>query len=47
MEPGSGLIRAMVDAGGDATLAVPERSKHMPLHLAAVHSRSPAVVALL
>ena len=37
----------MVDAGGEAMLAVPGEYKHLPLHYAADRSRSPAVVALL
>ena len=37
----------MLDAGGDAMLAVPNNYKMLPLHRAAMHSQSPAVVALL
>ena len=45
--PGPELVRAMLDAGGDAMLAVPGQFKCLPLHRAAGDSRSPAVVALL
>ena len=41
------LVRAMLDAGGDAMLAVPGRYKLLPLHFAASNSAFPAVVALL
>jgi hypothetical protein len=44
---GPELIRAMLDAGGEAMLAVPGEYKRLPLHVAAAYSRSPAVVALL
>ena len=37
----------MIDAGGEAMLAVPGNGKSLPLHVAAWHSPSPAVVALL
>jgi ankyrin repeat protein len=37
----------MLDAGGEAMLAVPGNGKSLPLHVAAWHSPSPAVVALL
>jgi hypothetical protein len=41
------LVRAVLDAGGEAMLAAPGLWEHLPLHCAAFHSRSPAVVALL
>jgi ankyrin repeat protein len=41
------LVRAMLDAGGEAMLAVPNSLKALPLHCAANNSRFPAVVALL
>jgi ankyrin repeat protein len=44
---GPELVRQMLDAGGDAMLAVPNNYKMLPLHRAAMHSQSPAVVALL
>jgi hypothetical protein len=44
---GPELIRAMLDAGGEAMLGVPGYNKSLPLHLAAAYSRSPALVALL
>jgi ankyrin repeat protein len=45
---GPELVRAMLDAGGEAMLGVPAGNyKFLPLHLAAIHSPSPAVVALL
>ena len=44
---GPELIRAMLDAGGEAMLAVPGSGKWLPLHRAASHSRSPAVVEIL
>ena len=44
---GPELVRAMLDAGGEAMLAVPGYDKALPLHVAAYFSRSPAVVALL
>jgi ankyrin repeat protein len=44
---GPELVRAMLDAGGEAMLAVPGLSKRLPLHHAADNSRFPAVVALL
>jgi ankyrin repeat protein len=49
MDPATGpeLIFAMLEAGGDAMLGVPGSFKRLPLHHAAIHSRSPAVVALL
>jgi hypothetical protein len=47
MEVGPELVRAMLDAGGEAMLAVPDDIKWLPLHCAAFFSRSPAVVALL
>jgi hypothetical protein len=46
-DPDPELVRAMLDAGGDAMLAVPDRSKMLPLHHAARNSSSPAMVALL
>jgi hypothetical protein len=45
--PGPELVRAMLDAGGDAMLGVPGWHKCLPLHYAACHSPFPAVVALL
>ena len=47
MAAGPELVGAMLDAGGDAMLAVPGHCKNLPLHRAAQCSRSPAVVALL
>ena len=44
---GPELVRAMLDAGGEAMLAVPGWGKRLPLHYAAVNSRSPAVVEIL
>jgi hypothetical protein len=44
---GPELVCAMLDAGGEAMLGVPDRHKQLPLHLAAGFSWSPAVVALL
>jgi hypothetical protein len=45
---GPELVRAMLDAGGEAMLGVLGRSANwLPLHCAAYHSPSPAVVALL
>ena len=44
---GPELVRAMLDAGGDAMLAVPGYCKCLPLHRAADNSPFPAVVALL
>jgi hypothetical protein len=45
---GPELVRAMLDAGGEAMLAVPtSANKRLPLHYAAWHSPSPAVVGLL
>jgi ankyrin repeat protein len=44
---GPELVRAIVDAGGDAMLAVPDGSNGLPLHLAASYSASPAVVEIL
>ena len=44
---GPELVRAMLEAGGDAMLAVPGWNKILPLHLAACDSPFPAVVALL
>jgi hypothetical protein len=44
---GPELIRAMLDAGGEAMLAVSGKAKCLPLHWAARFSPSPAVVALL
>jgi hypothetical protein len=44
---GPELVRAMLDAGGEAMLAVPGYNKWLPLHYAAWKSPSPAVVALL
>ena len=41
------LVLAMLEAGGDAMLAVPGWNKILPLHLAACDSPFPAVVALL
>jgi hypothetical protein len=48
-DPATGLelVRAMLDAGGEAMLGVPGWGKYLPLHYAAWYSRSPAVVALL
>ena len=45
--PGLELVCAMLDAGGEAMLAVPGYYKALPLHHAAKNSRFPAVVALL
>ena len=45
--PGPELVRAMLDAGGEAMLAVPGYRQWRPLHCAARNSRFPAVVALL
>jgi hypothetical protein len=45
--PGPELVRAMLDAGGEAMLAVPGSSKWLPLHHAACDSPFSAVVALL
>ena len=45
--PGTDLVRDMLDAGGEAMLAVPGDFKWLPLHVAAVNSLNPAVVALL
>jgi hypothetical protein len=47
MAPGTELVRDMLDAGGEAMLAVPGDFKWLPLHVAAVNSLNPAVVALL
>jgi hypothetical protein len=44
---GPELVHAMLDAGGEAMLAVPGSGKWLPLHRAASHSRSPAVVEIL
>jgi hypothetical protein len=44
---GPELVRAMLDAGGEAMLAVPGLNGLLPLHWAACLSRSAAVVALL
>jgi ankyrin repeat protein len=44
---GPELVLAMLDAGGEAMLGVPGLFEHLPLHRAAMFSRSPAVVALL
>ena len=44
---GPELVRAMLDAGGEAMLAVPGECKALPLHWAARNSPFPAVVALL
>ena len=44
---GPELVRAMLDAGGEAMLGVPGCDNRLPLHCAAWKSRSPAVVALL
>ena len=44
---GPELVRAMLDAGGEAMLAVPGFFKFLPLHVAARNSPFPAVVALL
>jgi hypothetical protein len=49
-DPGPGLVRAMLDAGGDAMLGVGDRWKALPLHYAAECLKSaggPAVVELL
>jgi ankyrin repeat protein len=50
-DPATGpeLVREMLDAGGEAMLAVPtaNQSECLPLHCAAYYSQSPAVVALL
>ena len=45
--PGPELVRAMLEVGGDAMLAVTGQHKQLPLHWAAYHSPFPAVVALL
>jgi hypothetical protein len=44
---GPELVRAMLDAGGEAMLAVPGTFKLLPLHYAAGNSPFPALVALL
>jgi hypothetical protein len=44
---GPELVRAMLDAGGEAMLAVPGQNKRLPLHFAASNSPSPAVVEIL
>ena len=44
---GPELVRAMLDAGGEAMLGVPGDYKRVPLHCAARSSPFPAVVALL
>ena len=44
---GPELVRAMLDTGGEAMLAVPGLRKVLPLHRAADNSPFPAVVALL
>ena len=44
---GPELVRAMLDAGGEAMLGVPGYHKSLPLHWAAQYSRSPAVVEIL
>ena len=44
---GPELVRAMLDAGGEAMLGVPGIANRLPLHYAAEFSSSPAVVALL
>ena len=44
---GPELVRAMLDAGGEAMLGVPDGYELLPLHRAASNSRSPAVVELL
>ena len=45
---GPELVRAMLDAGGEAMLGVPDDNyKYLPLHCAAQYSRSPAVVEIL
>jgi hypothetical protein len=41
------LVRAMLDAGGEAMLGVPGGGNCLPLHIAANKSPFPAVVALL
>ena len=49
-DPELGLVRAMLDAGGDATLEVANGAKDLPLHLAACYLKNadgPAVVELL
>ena len=48
-DPGLGLVRAMLDAGGDAMLGVGDDSKCLPLHYAAdlKNADGPAVVELL
>ena len=49
-DPGPGLVRAMLDAGGDAMLGVTDNNKFLPLHLAAYglkNADGPAVVELL
>jgi ankyrin repeat protein len=44
---GPELVRAMLDAGGEAMLGVPGCYRCLPLHFAAHNSPFPAVVALL
>jgi hypothetical protein len=44
---GPELVRAMLDAGGEAMLAVPGWNKSLPLHRAAVNSWSAAMVEIL
>jgi hypothetical protein len=44
---GPELVGAMLEAGGEAMLAVPGYAERLPLHWAAHNSSSPAVVALL
>ena len=49
-DPGPGLVRAMLDAGGDAMLGVGDDGKFLPLHYAAgflKNAGGPAVVELL
>ena len=46
-DTGPELVRAMLDAGGEAMLGVPGWCKCLPLHAAAWKSPSAAVVALL
>jgi hypothetical protein len=41
------LVRAMLDASGEAMLGVPKTYKWLPLHYAAYRSRSAAVVEIL
>ena len=49
-DPGLGLVRAMLAAGGDAMLGVADNYKNLPLHCAAMKLKNadgPAVVELL